>query len=674
MGKIFTANAFVYSIWTLLAALIALYVAFSIGLPRPYWALTTVYIVSQPIAGATRSKGAYRVGGTLVGAAATVALVPNLVDEPILLSVALAAWVGVCVFVATLDRTPRSYMFLLSGYTAAIIGFPSVNAPDAVWDVVVARCEEIGLGIICATAVHSLAFPRPVSRVIADRVTAWLTVVDRWAIDALGGIVVGQAARERRDVAAAVSEIDGLATHLPFDTERFVKTHGLVLDLRRRMLLLIPTLSGVADRMTALTADGHGIPAAVKRTLSETVDWVRAGADPAPSAALAAEWAHLTTLPPRPYWRELLAASLADRVERYVRLRSEASELLAGLAEPHSRAGPFDEAERERLPLDVRNAAVSGLAIFCSVTATCLFWIVTGWPNGATAPVAVAMFGSFLAGQDATKPATILLIGVAVVAAPLACLYSFVVLPSISGFPMLAMVLSPTLLVLGVLLAHPVFGRVALNVIASFSAVLALQPTYQAEFASFANVVIALLLGILATIGLLRWFRGASADGAARRLLRLNWRDLGREGGRSGLASPALSARLLDRIGTLSPKLASPHLPHDLKGLEALRDLRTGLNLIAVEEARDVAPPPARPLIDHVVWLIRHYFTSLARSGEARPPPETLRVAIDDGIAGWADTRSGADSGRGLLSLVALRRNLFPDSPGFRRHPVPSAS
>jgi uncharacterized membrane protein YccC len=40
-----------------------------------------------------------------------------------LLSLALACWVGLCLYVSLLDRTPRSYVFMLAGYTAGLIGF-----------------------------------------------------------------------------------------------------------------------------------------------------------------------------------------------------------------------------------------------------------------------------------------------------------------------------------------------------------------------------------------------------------------------------------------------------------------------------------------------------------------------------------------------------------------------
>jgi uncharacterized membrane protein YccC len=101
------------------AAVLALFLALWIDLPRPYWAISTIFITSQPLAGATRSKAFYRVYGTLLGAVVPVILVPNLVNAPELLTLAIALWVAVCLYFSLLDRTPRSYVLMLGGYTAA---------------------------------------------------------------------------------------------------------------------------------------------------------------------------------------------------------------------------------------------------------------------------------------------------------------------------------------------------------------------------------------------------------------------------------------------------------------------------------------------------------------------------------------------------------------------------
>jgi uncharacterized membrane protein YccC len=60
-----------------------------------------------------------------------------------------------------LDRTPRAYAFVLSGYTASLIGFPSVLAPSTVFDTASLRVQEIAIGILCAVLCHGFICPRP---------------------------------------------------------------------------------------------------------------------------------------------------------------------------------------------------------------------------------------------------------------------------------------------------------------------------------------------------------------------------------------------------------------------------------------------------------------------------------------------------------------------------------
>src|SRR5262244_439705 len=150
----------IFSVNCWIATIFALFIAFSLDLKSPAWAMTTVYLTSQPLSGVMRAKAVYRVIGTFIGGVAMVAIVPNLVDAPELTTLAIILWVALCVFVSLLDRTPRSYVFVLAGYTAALIGFPTVLAPGTVFDTAVSRVEEITIGVVCAAVVHSLIFPK----------------------------------------------------------------------------------------------------------------------------------------------------------------------------------------------------------------------------------------------------------------------------------------------------------------------------------------------------------------------------------------------------------------------------------------------------------------------------------------------------------------------------------
>jgi predicted membrane metal-binding protein len=65
----------------------------------------------------------------------SVILIPNLVNAPEVLTVALALWVGLCLYFSLLDRTPSSYVLMLAGYTAAFVGFPAVADPGTIFDI-----------------------------------------------------------------------------------------------------------------------------------------------------------------------------------------------------------------------------------------------------------------------------------------------------------------------------------------------------------------------------------------------------------------------------------------------------------------------------------------------------------------------------------------------------------
>src|SRR5271165_2720151 len=214
-------NEWLYAVKIFAAAMLALYIAMSIGLDRPYWAMTTVYIVSQPLTGSLRSKALFRLIGTVIGAAAMVVLVPNLVDTPELLSVALALWTGQCLYLALLDRTPRSYLFMLAGYTAALIGFPAVTTPDAVWDIALARVEEIGLGIICTTVIGTVVFPRALGPLLSTRILAWVDNASNWIEEVLDGRQDPASSAAHSRLAADAVELRMLASQLAYDTSQF---------------------------------------------------------------------------------------------------------------------------------------------------------------------------------------------------------------------------------------------------------------------------------------------------------------------------------------------------------------------------------------------------------------------------------------------------------------------
>jgi uncharacterized membrane protein YccC len=267
----------VFSVNCFAAAMLALFVSFSLGLERPFWAMATVYITSQPLSGAVRSKAVFRLAGTAVGGIVTVLLVPALVNAPVLLSLALASWVALCQFVSLLDRTPRSYLFMLAGYTAALIGFPSVTHPEAIFDTAVLRVQEIGIGVLCAAFIHAVIWPRSVSQVFGGRVAGVLAEAETWIADVLAAAPVASTGRERRKLAGDITDLHVTATHIPFDTARIRPTRALLTGMQDRLVLLIPLVSAVEDRRRSLIAAAP-LPAPLADAVATVREWRTAGA------------------------------------------------------------------------------------------------------------------------------------------------------------------------------------------------------------------------------------------------------------------------------------------------------------------------------------------------------------------------------------------------------------
>ena len=349
----------IFSLNSFAAAALALFISFSADLPRPYWSTLTVYITVQPLSGALRSKAVFRVLGTLLGATAAVVFIPNLVDAPELLSLALAAWVGLCLYISLLDRTPRSYVFLLAGYTAAFIGFPSVDAPQTIFDTAVARAEEVTIGILCATLFHSVLFPRDVTAALNARIAAFLSDARAFASALLSGLHGPHEEQERQRLAAGPTELQLLATHLPYDTSSFLPRTDALGALEDRFALLLPHIVGVGDRLAALRSLGPLPPdlAAVLRDVTAYLQ--RATATRAEAEALKARSRacvpSIDFSQPETVWPSLLATNAALRLSDLIETWQDGIELADLVRDPQAPPPHIASLMRQTKPAPARS-------------------------------------------------------------------------------------------------------------------------------------------------------------------------------------------------------------------------------------------------------------------------------------------------------------------------------
>ena len=615
----------------------------------------------------------------MIGAVAAVALVPALVDEPLVLSAALALWVGGCLAVSLLDRSPRSYVLMLAGYTAAIIAFPAVDRPEAIFDVASARVTEIILGILCATLTHSLFFPRPVGGVLHAQISAWLDDAGHWLNDCLTagpGRLTGQLpgqliAEDRLHLAVDVVEMELLATHLPFDTSNLRETTAAVRALLARMLLLIPLLSGVTDRRLALGAYRNDELDSAQAAIAR---WVATGAPLDDLPPLRRRLCDLAARHHRPVWSDLLVASLLTRLDQTVATLGECRALLGHLDHP---LAPLTEDLREAVALapaprfhrDIPFAALSGISAVIAIFACCVLWIETGWADGAGAAVLTAVFCSLFAAQDNPVPAILRFGGSLVAAVPLAAVYVFAVLPAIDGFAQLCLVLAPAFLLLGMLVPHPRYGTmVAMPIIVGLCNAMALQDNFTADFARFLNANLAQLVAVGCAVAVTAAIRSLGADVAITRLLRRVRTDLARLAEASVLPdADAVLARTVDQLAMLTPRLGHTTARGESPAERGLRGLRLAMNLVVLQSIRPHLGRRPGVAVARLLQSAGRYFRQVT-GGEGSPPPEpALLGQIDRALSllVGADMAQPADKAHGLAAMVALRRNLFPQSPAF---------
>ncbi len=654
---------------TFAAATMALGIGFAADLDRPYWAMATVYIVTQPTAAMTRAKAVYRLLGTLLGAAAAITLVPNLVDGPPLLVAALAGWIGLCLFLSLLDRTPSGYVFMLGGYTAAIIGFPSVTAPGDIFAVAIARTEEIGLGVVCATLVSMLVFPVHLGPVVARRMEAWKRDAGARVAEVLRGKeATAEAAVGWRRLAADAVELGIVAGQLRYDTAEHRASLAATRALHARLVMVAPVLDSIADRLAELRRDGELDPA-VAAMLPDFSAWAETGSDMAPLVQRLE--AARRRMEAGASWAALRNASLIARLCELRALLEEADMLGA-----HIRTGrpglPFVRSEL-RVPAaprhhtDILLALHSGLAVALTTALVCIAWIATGWPQGAAAAQMAAIVSCFFATRDDPAPAMLHFLERTVESIVVVGVFLFAVLPALDGFPSLVAALAPAFLVLGALGAMPATAATGTLLAVNTATLMALQETYSADFAAFVNSSLATVAGMAGAVTMTRLVRSLGVDWATRRLVRANWSALlaaAINRGRGDRA--AFAASMLDRIGLVMERAGNLSTAGALQPGRLLADLRVGLNIVDLRRARHTLAADAVGAIDAVLDALAQHYATLLRGGpggEARVGT-SLRAAFL-ALAPLPPSEARRDA---LLGLLGIRLCLLPD-PAARALP-----
>ena len=518
---------------------LALYVAFWLQLENPYWAGTTAALVCQPHLGASLRSGWFRMIGTIVGGAAIVVLTKCFPQDRAGFLVGLASWGAACALGATVFRNALGIAAAIAGSTAAIIASDELGAiggpTGQAFALAVIRCSEICIGIVCAGII-------------------------------LAGTDFGGAQRRLAILFAGLSaEIsERFADTLTLTGPDFPDTQPVRVELVRRVIALEPVIEeafGESSQLrlyrSALMASVSGLFAALAgwRTVAVCLaqmpdDQAReeAGAvlqtlpgelrsDPAPIGPTRwitdpvglrriseAAAQRLIALPAQTPSLRLLADQTSEVLAGIIR----ALDGLAVLVDDPTRHVPHGRGIRLGVP-DWLPALVNAARAFVTIGAFALFWIITAWPNGASAMTFAAISVILFAprADQAHAGAMSFAVG-AGLAAAFAGLIKFALLPNLETFVAFAFVFGLVLVPAGALMAQPSTAAIFTPVAVYFCVFVAPTNPISFDGQQFYNAALATLAGFVGAALSFRLLPPLAPALRTRRLLALTLRDLRR--------------------------------------------------------------------------------------------------------------------------------------------------
>jgi uncharacterized membrane protein YccC len=453
--------AAVFAFKAFVAGLLALFIAFWLELDQPRWALLTVFVVAQPDSGQVLAKGFYRILGTIAGLLVSIALVFGLSQHGELFLAALALWIGLCTFAAAALRNFASYGFLLAGYSVAVVGIPAALAPNNAFPLVLARFTEIILGIVCASLVTRLVFPRDLMPKLMDLVQALRRRAERLA-GAVTRFDWQDLAGERRQFLTDFAAVETTRASAYFESPEARVRNGALRQL------------AAAALHVSVVSEGMARPKGV-----------RLAADIPPIADL------IRAAPDTPLGNGELVSHIVDAIDARALTEAMARLRATGAAFDHGTTGA-DDAGRGFWS-DPLAAALMGMRSTLAVAVASAFWIVTAWPSGTIAVVVAAVMCSLFGNLEQPVKISVALVATLLIAFIPVFGTVYGLLPMATDFVSMSVAIAPLLLACGLIIARQPVGVFP---VAYFTVGSNIDNVMNYDLTAFLNTSIAILTGM----------------------------------------------------------------------------------------------------------------------------------------------------------------------------------
>jgi uncharacterized membrane protein YccC len=583
--KWFSKSALLFSGKTCVAAFLALYIALELNLDKPAWSLTTVYVASQLYSASTISKSVFRFLGTILGGLFVLLIYPATVQDPMLFSLCISLWVALCLYLSLHDRTPKSYVFMLAGYSAAIMGFPDVTAPTEITYTVISRIEEISVAILCSSLVHRLFMPVSMSNMLEQSVSIWYQNARKLCAELMTAMPK-EKSLEREDILIQMANyplnVETLITHCVYEGEAARRLIRLVSVQYQHLSYLIPTLTAIEARLSLLAEQQITFPEQVAQTFQQFLRWLNSTEHGAETRAIK-ESLTAAQQQLRESWESgkmnieesLLLTGLLERLLNFVRI-AEAYQTVGDRVSELTPSAKPGKVARSHKHVDKGMLLLSCLTAFLATFLTSLFWIGSGWVDGSTAPMMAAVLCSFFAAMDSPlAPMKIFLKGV-VAAIFISMLYVTLLIPEATSFESLVLCLAPGLMALGLVIANPSTNLIGLIVATQIPGLIGMSHDFKPNLLLIVNASLSTLTGIAAAVLVTAVIRNKRPAWTAKRALRKGIRELLQFITAVELNSASLLmrqqfvARTLDKVNVILPR----------KRIDSDAELAAGGNLI----------------------------------------------------------------------------------------------
>jgi uncharacterized membrane protein YccC len=591
----------IFACKTFVAGMLALFISFELDLINPMWSIGTVLIIASPYSGMVSSKCIYRLVGTAAGAIIALLLTPHFINTPWLFTIILALWVGFALYISLLDRTPRSYVFMLAGYSTAMIVYNAITYVDTynIFDIALARVLEISVGVISTAVVSATFFPVHVGAMIKQRVIKTLQDLENIFEKLISAQDTNQNYTQILGVITRdASDIHALAVHLAYEKGELQGMTKPLQEMLHQVSLVVANLVAMSQRIKQLEQMPlTTLAPRLSQLRQQTLQFLNQ------EKQLTAD--NLRDLPPQfeQDFSELIAMASSEQKTVLAALKMDVRHFIANMLAVKLLWQQIQKGHKE-IPSEIITITTKypslhrdhGIAVRGGISAVLITfivtgaWILSGWKAGFMMAQMGAITACILTALDNPVPVLRIFIWGSIVSAGLVFIYAFGIFPHITHFWQLALVLFPIFLVAVSMMANQMLMPIGMVLGINTMMGLNLHNKYSMDAVSYLDSSFAMILGVLVSLIVIDLVRAVSPDTSATRILSLHYQAMRQALTLSyGIDFKIHLRSMLDRVGVLNSKMVqNAELKYAIQN--ALIESASIVDLVRLQEIRQKFP------------------------------------------------------------------------------------